>query len=409
MSSIRARGTTGFRMGHAVPHHHATKRDSKSFQLHSSVQNPYHCPGCSTGGFYKSPSAGQSIPAGTPFNITWDTSCLDTKAVDIYLYAPAGHNPRIHLWENVNFGLGSYQTTLYPQWWNSTASVQLQFAILPSGTPPFLATLPAGPMFQGTYSNSSGGVTQAAVGGAIEQVNNFPAKPSLSKGKVAAAVLFPIIIVLALIGAAYVKMSRARGKDERKQYSEALDKRMSTISTNWNSITPAGATAAIRNSMAVGESGRGSSGFSFGAIRPASSAPIEDGGQAGIGSAGFAGRGIDTTTPQMTQLRSGLRNPVNTGERVSRVSFAADTRPSGESRRTQYRDSRVSRTSRAFHTGHVPPLPDRQEASDHDTMSPTQTFGPLTLTAEDIQARMAGKEVPRPSVDEVLPALASKC
>lgn len=334
---------------------------------------------------------------------------MTTNGVDIYLYAPAAINPRIHVWENVNFGLGTYATTLYPQWWNSTASVSLQFTIVPSGTPTFLATMPAGPYFQGTYSNSSGPITQATVG-SIEQVNNFPAKPTLSKGKVAAAVLMPIIIVLALIGAAYIKMSRAKGRDDRKRWSEAVDKRMSTISNDWKSISAAGATAAIRNSMAVGEAGsRGSSAFSFGAIRPASSAPVEDGGQAGIGAATFSGRGIDTTTPQMTQLRAGLRNPTNsTAERVSRVSFAADTRPSGESRRTQYRDSRVSRTSRAFHTGHVPPLPDRQEASDSDTMSPTQTYGPLTLTAEDIQARMAGKEAPRPSVDEVLPALASE-
>lgn len=333
---------------------------------------------------------------------------MTAKAIDMYLYAPIANNPRIHMWENVNFELGFYQTTFHPQWWNSTPSVNLQLAIVPSGTPPFLATMPAGPMFQATYSNTSGPVQDASVGGAIEQVNNFPAKPSLSKGKVAAAVLLPIIIVCALIAAAYIKMSRAKGRDERKRWSEAVDKRMSTISTDWKSISAAGASAAIRNSMAVGEAGNRASAFSFGVIRPASSALAEDGGQAGIGAAGFSGKGIDTTTPQMSQLRPGLRN-ANPSERVSRISFAADTRPSGESRRTLYRDSRVSRTSRAFHTGHVPPLPERQNTAESGELSPTQTNGPLTLTVEDIQARMSGQETTRPSVDEVFPALTSKC
>lgn len=332
---------------------------------------------------------------------------MSTTAVDIYLYAPSASNPRIHLWENVNFALGSYETSLHPQWWNSTASVNLQLAIIPSGTPPFLATMPAGPIFQGTWSNTtSGAVQETSVGGAIEQVNNFPAKPTLSKGKVAAAVLMPILLVLALVSAAYIKMSRAKGRDDRKRWSEAVDKRMSTISTDWKSISAAGASAAIRNSMAIAEDGNRASAFSFGSIRPASGAHLE-GGQAGIGASGFSGKGIDTTTPQMSQLRSGLRNQT-AGERVSRISFAADTRPSGETRRSMYRDSRMSRTSRAFHTGHVPPLPDRQNGEESGDMSPTQTNGPFTLTVEDIQARMAGEDNHRPSVDEVFPALTSK-
>lgn len=104
----------------------------------------------------------------------------------------------------------------------------------------------------------------------------------------------------------------------------------------------------------------------------------------------------------MSQLRSGPRPGVSTGERVSRVSFAADTRPSVESRRSQY----TSRTSRAFHVGHAPPLPTRQESGE---LSPTQTAGPFSLTAADITARMSGIDtLPRASMDEVMPALTSK-
>ncbi|CAL1702921.1 unnamed protein product [Somion occarium] len=380
-----------FRLGHpAVSQHRKSRRDAT----------------CTTGGFYKSPTGGQTVQAGQPLNISWDTSCMSTDGIDIYLYNPSAANPRIHLWENVNFALGSYETSLKASWWNATSSASLQFTMIPHGTPLFMATLPAGPLFTATYSQNSdvsGAASDDAAVGAVEQVNNFEKDNSLSKGKIAAAVLIPLLVVIALIVGAYIKINRKKGKEHRKQWSEAIDKRMSTISADWKSISPAGAQAAIRNSMAVSaDANNRASSFSFGAIRPISTVAVE-GGQAGIGAGGmYAQSGIDTTTPQMSQLRPGLRNPTNGGERVSRISFAADTRPSAESRRSIY--NRNSRASRAFHTGHVPPLPARQDSND--LLSPTQTAGPFSLTADDINARMSGLEpAPRPSVDEMMPAL----
>ena len=335
---------------------------------------------------------------------------MSTDAIDIYLYNPAASNPRIHLWENVNFALGSYETTLRQQWWNSSSSATLQLAIVAHNTPLFMATLPAGPLFTVSYSadsDASGALATSDTTATtnIEQVNNFNTNHSSNKGKIAAAVIVPLLVIIALVVGAYIEISRSKGKEQRKQWTEAVDKRMSTISTDWKSMSAAGATAAIRNSMAVSnDSGNRSSSFSFGAIRPSSTVAVE-GGQAGIGAKGMVTQsGIDTTTPQMTQLRPGLRNPIASGDRVSRVSFAADTRPSGESRRSIYsRSSKV--TSRAFHTGHVPPLPERQDSEG--IMSPTQTAGPLSLTPEEIHARMTGLEAaPRPSVDEMMPALA---
>lgn len=202
----------------------------------------------------------------------------------------------------------------------------------------------------------------------------------------------PILLVAAIFAGLFILKQRKRGKEDRQRWSVAVDKRMSTISTDWKPVTVAGATVAARLSMAPGD--RMST---FDGARPISTMAVE-GGQAGIGSHS----GIDQTTPQMSQLRAGLRNPSTlTGERVSRISFAPDTRPSGESRRSQY-NQRGSR----FQTSVVPPLPNRQEPGD---MSPTQTNGPLTLTAEDIKARMSGQDnVARPSMDEVMPALSSK-
>ncbi|THH27908.1 hypothetical protein EUX98_g6281 [Antrodiella citrinella] len=355
---------------------------------------------CASGGFYTSPTAAQTVNAGDPLTISWNPDCLNnTVAADIYLYEPAAPNPRIHLWQNVNYRLGSFDTTLNGQWWNSSASATLQLTIVPHGTAPFLATLPAGPLFTATYTAPTSGApaTYDAASGAIQNVNNFSSSNHLSKGKIAAAVIMPLLVVCAIFAGIYIWKQRKAGRTERQKWNEAVDKRMSTISGDWKSITPAGATAAIRNSIAPGD--RASS-FSFGVNRPISNVAME-GGHAGIGARGMqAGGGIDMITPQMSQLQSGLRNPSSlTAERVSRISFAPDTRPSGESRRSLHNQ----RSSR-FQTSIVPPLPERQDSGD--IMSPTQTSGPLTLTADDIKARMNGQEsAPRPSMDEVMPAL----
>ncbi|KAF9244459.1 hypothetical protein BU15DRAFT_85856 [Melanogaster broomeanus] len=356
---MNKRGFANVRVGHAGAHPSLHKRDD-----------------CSTGGLYTNPTTGMTVSTSDSFNISWNTACMqDTQAVDIYLIAPSLTSSRIHEWQNVDFSQGSYQTTLQPKWWNDTSSIVLQLSIVTSGTQPFLSLIPAGPVFTATYTAPTSGSTPASADlsspDTVTYVNNFPTSSSLSKGKIAAGVLVPLFFI-ALGIVAYIKWSRSKGKQKRKRFSEAVDKRMSTISTDWKSITTAGATAAIRNSMAVSSAGNRSSAFTFGAIRPASN--------------GY---------PNMSQLRPGLRASAS-GERVSRISFAPDVRPSMESRRTV--------ASRAFHTAVVPPVPVRRDSGD---CSPTQTKGAFSLSPEDIQARISGHDTTegRPSMDEVWPSL----
>ena len=217
-------------------------------------------------------------------------------------------------------------------------------------------------------------------------MNNGPYSPKrLSGGKVAAAVIMPLLILLVL-AATYVKMKRDRGKEERKRWSEAVDQRMSTISTDWKPISVVGAQAAIRNSITADASNRSSS-FSFGHIRPVSTVlPGQSNGTA--------------------QFRTSATTSQILAECVSRVSFAPDMCPSSES---------YLGTSRAYHTAIVPPLPDRKwevtqsftpNSEEDESLSPTQANGLLTLSVEDIQVHLAGEETTfRPSVDAFMPAL----
>ncbi|KAK0207513.1 hypothetical protein IW262DRAFT_1419956 [Armillaria fumosa] len=233
---------------------------------------------CSSGGFYISPAKGAVVDSLTSTNITWDPSCLEANAVDIHLYAPSMPSPKIYVWEQVKNADGTYEATLEPRWWNSSSTIQLQLVILPSGNPPFLATLPAGPLWNATYTQPESGTPDNAdtskEGPTAEVVGSASNSKAISAGQIAAAVVAPVIFII-LCMAAWLIRRRRKGLKERKAWTEAVDRRMSTTS-DWPSITVAGASAAIRNSL-VGTPTRTSMGS-----RPSSSF-YAGSGNAGVG------------------------------------------------------------------------------------------------------------------------------
>lgn len=381
-------GSLPFRIGHAGAKHRKRASDT-----------------CSTGGFYKSPAKGAVVNSLEPTTISWDPSCLDTDNIDIHLYAPSQASPRIYVWENVANSLGTYNATLKPRWWNDTSTIQLQLAILASGDAPFLSTLPAGPLWNATYTEPSTGAPESADtsktdsgGETVGSLSGDNKSSSMSGGKIAAAVIVPLLFA-ALCVAAWIKWQRMKGQEKRKRFSQAIDKRMSTISQDWKSLSAAGASAAIRNSIAISGTGSGgnrASSFSFGGIRP-SSTYTTDGGQAGVGTSFYTHENT-SVGPEMSQLRR-PKSSFTSADRVSRVSFAEGTRPSGEVRRS------TAGHSRAFHHSFVPPIPtlNSDEGLTDRSMSPTQTQGPESLTIEAIRARVANGDISvRASMDEEL-------
>jgi hypothetical protein len=354
---------------------------------------------CNTGGMYTSPTAGQTVDSSKPVTISWNPTCLTPTngQVDIYLYAPSAAQPRIHVWRSVPHAPGKFTAEIKPKWWKSTSSIGLQFAVVASDVPDFDTIMPAGPIFTATYTAPTDGSTPANADiskpeAGITNVGALGSK-KLAPGGVAAAVLVPLLILIALGAAWWIRKSRLKGREKRKLWSEAVDKRMSTISTDWKSVTAGGAKEAIRQSMAISGNNR-MSGFAFGTIRPQSTASELGMGQAGIGARG--GYGLyqhenesfnPEFAPPMSQLRPGLRTSAFSTERISRVSFANDPRP-----KSRYNEKSV------YGDAPVPRLP---------RMNADQTRGPLSLTAEDIRARLQGTDQGRSSMDEVIPALSS--
>ena len=360
-----------------------------------------------------SPSMGTTVNSLETLNITWDPSCLSCSSIDIYLYAPSSPLPRLHIWESVALSRGYYPAQLMPRWWNDSTIEVLQIIIVPSGDPPFMSTFPAGPVFNATYSpNPSSSANPAAntniIDSGVTRVDDLQNQQATKKaisGHTAVAVLFTLIF-LALIIVGYIKWKRRKEHQKRKAWTEKIDKRMSTISTDWKSVSAAGAQAAIRNSIAVATR---NSAFSFGAIRPNSSAHDNDDDLPLRSSSLRTGTGVGLRDPNaLSASRSST-----TSTRVSRVSFAPDPPrfSRADSSDTASTFSRKNVPSRAFHSAYIPPvpaLPDSLSSDKRTSLSPRQTAGPLALTPEDIKARITSSKPSLAAIDEFMPALSSK-
>ncbi|CAE6466002.1 unnamed protein product [Rhizoctonia solani] len=362
------------RIGHAAGTVDHTKMAKRIFEKRADCN------------LYTAPASGATINSlEGGFTMTWNPSCASSapSAIDIYLTAPnTTANSAIHVWQKVNFASGTYTDVLKPKWWNATSDVSLQLSFVATGTPLFLSDLPVGPTWKAHYDATSAAGAAAATDtstpdAVYQTVNNNFNGGGLSKGALAAAVIFPILAVaVALL--VYVKFSRKKEAKKRQRWSQAMDKRMSVVSKDW--VGPG------RPSMAGNRNTRASSWYAT-HVGNASGRPSStfESGQAGIGARFGA-----PNPPEMAQVRPRALSSLNASDRISRVSFAADSRPSmGDSMRPTISHGTPTR---AFHNATT--------ASDDIELSPTQTHGPFSLSADEIRAKVAqGQERGRSSVD----------
>lgn len=347
---------------------------------------------------YTAPASGTTVNSlDGSFTMTWNPSCVSSapSAIDVYLTAPnTTANSAIHVWQKVNFAAGTYTDVLKPKWWNATSDVSLQLSFVATGTPLFLSDFAAGPTWKAHYDASSAAGAAAATDtstpdAVYQTVNNNFNGGGLSKGALASAVIFPILAVAAAL-LVYVKFSRKKEAKKRQRWSQAMDKRMSVVSKDW--------VGGGRPSMAGNRNTRASSWYNthmgdYG-NRPSSTFATESG-QAGIGARfGPNSPGVHPSSvgpgPEMGQVRPRALSSLTPSDRISRVSFAGDSRPSmGDSMRPTISHGTPTR---AFHNATT--------VSDDIELSPTQTNGPFSLSADEIRAKVAqGQEQGRSSFD----------
>lgn len=336
---------------------------------------------CSDPAFYKTPQWNSVMASSDTFTVTWDTSsqyqsCLNgVSTLDIYLTSAQLPDGKIQKFTPISFESGSYSRSLDPKWWGGLPNIQASVTIAPTGTPLFLNSFSTGPLINITYN----GVETAASNGTSSDptLANSAAgilqRGSLSNGAIAAAILIPILAVVATV-LAYIKISRVKQAEKSRRFTQALDARMSRISGDWQALAAPGAPQALRDSnmrmskVFVSEMQMDT--------RPSTERP----------SVSIYGRPSGETVG----TRTSRFNP-SIGERHSRISFAADVNASKE-RLSTYS---TGRTSRAYHLGVAPPVPairttiygdhghDLEEEDEENLVSPEQKQGPLPLTNPD--------------------------
>lgn len=197
--------------------------------------------------------------SSTPITFSWDPSCFPSppRYVNIALLSSQG---RVFSWEDVDAFPGSFDAELDASWWGSTASIQLQVGITATDTPLFLNPFAAGPVFTAVNSNptASSSPSASVSGMAVSASANATPTPVLSSGSVnvarmksqggltggrlAVAVLLPILVAIVAIGG-YVFYVRRREAFKRAAWVETIDKRMSRLSGDWQSMSAVGGGA----------------------------------------------------------------------------------------------------------------------------------------------------------------------
>ena len=288
----------------------------------------------SAGDLYTYPTASDTVNATSPVTFKWNTACdVSSSTIDLYLYAPSSAAGLIHAWTNVDFSTGQYTATLQPKWWNSTETVSLQLNIIEGGGYSFMSSSPLGPVFTATYptadmyattvengktvtSTAAAAATQSA-DAVFQDVSNTSSHHGISKGGIAAAVVVPILFLIAL-AAVGVKFWRGKEKAKRRRWSTA----MSTHSgLDWEK----GAQPGEKPQSILGRPSMST------IARPhslaASSTFAVENNMAGAGAGGFA-------RPDLAGLRSASVDNVHQlqAPRQSRISFAEQTRPDRRSR-----------------------------------------------------------------------------
>jgi len=241
---------------------------------------------------------------------------------------------------------------------------------------PFSSDYGPGPEFTATYTDT-GVVNERNDMSLLKKSYTYMKEfiKSLSGGQIAGAVIGILLFIALLVGGIFFfRRTRAKRAEKSKRFSQMVDKRMSTISQNWSSISPSAAQAAIRNSMSV--YGRPSGDISMQSSTSVNAAGNIPGNTVGSG-----------LRPQ--RERSGTR-----------VSFAPESIHGGRPS-SSIRNSTATNANRPYHYADAPPLPTRQASAENMTLSPTQAVGAFDLSPQDVDSR-ASQYIP-----DVGPALQS--
>ena len=165
---------------------------------------------CRSEDIYVAPKAASSINSGST-TLQWNTKCVTSGNVDIYLYAQqqqAAVRP-IHAWLGLPAGQGSANVQLLPEWWNGTSKLPMNLQIVPSGGQAWETQYPMSKSF--TVLSASG-LPSGTENVTSPHVTDYSGSGQIGTGPLAAAIVVPIVVVLALFGATFVWLHKRKLK-----------------------------------------------------------------------------------------------------------------------------------------------------------------------------------------------------
>lgn len=191
---------------------------------------------CRSEDIYVAPKAGSSINSGST-TLQWNTKCVTGGNVDIYLYAQqqqAAVRP-IHAWLGLPAGQGSASVQLLPEWWNGTSTLPMNLQIVPSGGQAWETQYPMSKSF--TVLSASG-LSSNTENVTSPHVTDYSGSGQIGTGPLAAAIVVPIIFVLAMVGATFVWLHKRKLKRHEEKVRTLASSQYSGSGTPAISQTP---------------------------------------------------------------------------------------------------------------------------------------------------------------------------
>ncbi|WFD44568.1 hypothetical protein MPSI1_003236 [Malassezia psittaci] len=171
---------------------------------------------CKASDLYIAPKGGSTISVGD-VQLQWNSKCFSGENLDIYLYAQQQQTAvrPIHAWLNLPSSQGQANVQFLAKWWNGTDQIPMNLQMVPSGGQAWATSYPMSNTFQ--VSNPSGQPTGTESASSEHVTQYGTSSGQMSAGPLAAAIVVPIIAVLALIAGAFFWLFRRKQKQSRQR------------------------------------------------------------------------------------------------------------------------------------------------------------------------------------------------
>lgn len=177
---------------------------------------------CHAKDLYQSPTPGQVVN-GSSLSLRWNPDCIRSSTIDVYLYSQhQSTSLPVHAWLTLSNAPGNKSVPLQAQWWNHTQNMAVNLQMVPGGSQPWESPYPLSLSWTlGNVGDSDMGI-DASVVSSDADVTRYAAPDDLSPGKIAAAVILPILALIAVLVGGFVWQRRRQARRDAARHERYL-------------------------------------------------------------------------------------------------------------------------------------------------------------------------------------------